>query len=316
MLHSPHLLIPAAAHTSEACLSRMPTLVLPHLEQLLSRLLPDKVEEAATTTFSPPHEHALARAYGLPIDDGLIPWAAWQVQQEHRGSNVEPWAWLTPCHWQMGIDRATLLPPDTLQLSDSDARTLIAAMQPYFEQDDIHLIYHTPARWLARGEPLRSLQTASLDRAVGQAVDTWLPRGPSARTLRRLQSEMQMLLYTHPINDERQRDGLLPVNSFWLSGSGHLPTTTDGEPPDLRVDYRLRDAALLDDWAAWADAWRVVDTQECARLLQELDQGLPVTLTLCGESSARRYIAGPQTLWQRLTRNFQHQPLWKTLHTL
>ncbi len=316
MTHSPHLLIPAAAHVNEACHSRMQALVLPHLEKLLSRLAPEALDEADATTFSPPHERALARVYGLPTGDGQIPWAAWQARQDHRGSDEKPWAWLTPCHWQMGIDRATLLPPSTLQLSDADARTLMAAMQPYFEQDGIHLVYDTPARWLACGEPLRSLQTASLDRTVGHAVDAWLPRGASAGTARRLQSEMQMLLYTHPINDARQLAGLLPVNSFWLSGTGHLPAAAGHVPPGLRVDYNLRDAALMGNWDAWVSAWHVLDAGECAHLLQELDQGLQVTLTLCGEYGARSYVAGPQTLWRRLSSKFQRQPSWKLLNTL
>lgn len=316
MHHSPHLLIPAAAHTDEACLSRMPTLLLAHLEELLSRLVPETADHAEATSFSPPHERVLAKAYGLPAADGLIPWAAWQARQDRRDSNDQPWAWLTPCHWQMGIDRATLQPTHTLQLEDTDSRTLMAAMQPYFEQDGIDLIYDTPARWLARGEPLRSLHTASLDRAMGQAVEPWLPRGASARTVRRLQSEMQMLLYTHPVNDQRERDGLLPVNSFWLSGAGQLPVGIGHVPQGLRVDYSLRDAALMGDWAAWVSAWHVLDAGECARLLRELDQGLPVTLTLCGESSAQRYTAGPQTFWQRLSRKFQRQPSWKILTQL
>ena len=97
---------------------------------------------------------------------------------------------------------------------------LLAAMEPYFAEDGITLTYQAPLRWLARGELFRTLPTASLDRVIGQTIDRWMPAGDAGRSLRRLQQEMQMLLYTLPLNDARQRGGLLPVNSFWASGSG------------------------------------------------------------------------------------------------
>jgi hypothetical protein len=47
-----------------------------------------------------------------------------------------------------------------------------------------------------------------------------------------------MLLYTHPLNDAREAQGLLPVNSFWLSGCGRAQAARgDCEPT---VDARLR----------------------------------------------------------------------------
>ena len=126
-----------------------------------------------------------------------------------------------------------------------DSQALLAAMQPFFEQDGIALEYDAPTLWLARGEVFRDLATASLDRVVGRTIDDWMPRAEAAKTLRRLQQEMQMLLYTHEVNEARMRGGLLPVNSFWVSGTGALP----GSPlppaaPGLQITHYLRDAAL------------------------------------------------------------------------
>jgi hypothetical protein len=164
----------------------------------------------------------------------------------------------------------------------------------FFAQDGITLEYDAPTQWLARGELFRSLPTASLDRVVGRDVNAWMARGDAARTLRRLQAEMQMLLYTHPLNEERERGGLLPVNSFWASGTGALAPGAGALPSGLRMPHYLRDAALRGDWAAWADAWRLLDKGECLRLLGELDSGHKVTLTLCGERSAQTFQSLPE----------------------
>ena len=49
---------------------------------------------------------------------------------------------------------------------------------------------------------------------------------------------------------------------------------------------------------AWASAWQQIDSQECARLLKELDAGAPVALTLCGERNAQTF-SGQGGGWMR-----------------
>lgn len=299
-----HLLIPFATAASPGCQQAWAALPLPALRRLLARMVPVHEDLAGETTLSMPHERALARALGLPAADGCIPWAAWHLHTQHRDPGTASWAWITPCHWAVGGSAITMHPPGQLQLREDESRTLLAAMQPYFEEDGIALTWDTPGRWLAQGEPFHALACASLERVAGATVDDWLPRQPEARGLRRLQQEMQMLLYTHAVNEAREREGGRPViNSFWISGAGALPQPA---PPQahagLRQDERLREAALRGDWPAWAAAWQAIDTHEMPRLLAALDQGRPVTLTLCGERGARTWVQHPhQGWWLRAT---------------
>ena len=253
------------------------------------------------TSLSPPHERVLARACGLEPADGRIPLAAWQLRQEGGNAGQDALAWVTPCHWRVGRDNIVMAHPDSLQLDAETSRALLAAMQAYFAEDGITLEYQAPLRWLARGEPFRTLPTASLDRVIGRRIDDWLPRGEAGGPIRRLQQEMQMLLYTLPLNEARQRAGLLPVNSFWVSGSGALPADAPSQAPNgLRVPTSLRDPALLDDGPAWQAAWQDLDASECARLAADLEAGRPVRLTLCGESRARSWTSEGAGLWHRL----------------
>lgn len=300
-----HLLVPFASCAAPECGQAFAGLQLPHLQRLLRRLGLESEERGDPHALTPPHERLLARSRGIEAADGLVPFAALQVQQAGQDPGGDGWAWITPAHWRVGRDHIAMAHPHDLQLDAADSRALLEAMRPWFAEDGIALAYDAPLRWLARGELFRTLPTASLDRVMGRTIDPWMPAGEAGRPLRRLQQEMQMLLYTLPLNDERQRGGLLPVNSFWASGSGALPAApTPGASP-LQLTPYLRDAALLGDWRAWAAAWQQLDARDCARLHTELDRGREVRLTLCGEAGARTWSSAAASAWKRIAGLFR-----------
>lgn len=307
-----HLLIPFAACNDPASRQVLGGLRLPQLEKLLARLSPQPLARVADDAPALPHERALARALGLTTEDP-IPWAAWQAHGMGLDAQ-QAWAFITPCHWQIGQARVTLDDPDALALQEDESRALLAAMQPYFLEDGITLVFDRPSRWLARGEIFRHLRTASVERVIGRDLAPWLPAEPA---LRRLQNEMQMLLYTHPVNDARSQRGALPVNSFWISGNGTLdtPPTAASEPP--AVARQLVHAARDADWQAWGQAWQQLDATEVAALLVTLEQGhAAVMLTLCGERASQTFTNAPRGLLRRLMGLFQRPALSHLLEPL
>ena len=258
------------------------------------------------SSLSTPHERVLAKALGLPgfgaMPDGLIPWAAWQASQtpDAQDQHGKAWAFITPCHWAMGREHATLTDPAALALTENEAQTLLAAMQPYFATEGITLQNATPDRWLAEGEVFRHLPTASLDRVMGRNVDAWLP---ASKALKLLQNEMQMLLYTHPLNDQRSLKRLSTVNSFWLSGTGALAQAPTATVPNIIINRTLAQAAFTDDWSAHAQAWAALDAGDIAALLTRQTTGETVRLSLCGETRAMTFETSAPSLLTR-TRNF------------
>jgi hypothetical protein len=229
----------------------------------------------------------------LPVDDGRIPWAERQARELGLPEALPGQAWglLTLCHWLVGIDDVALGDPGALDISEEESAAVLEAMRPFFEEDGISL-HRTPGpgRWLACGALFNGLATASIDRAVGHPISQWSPMTEAARPLRRLQNEMQMLLYTHPINDARAQQRVPAINSFWLSGTGELPGNS--LPPSVipeTVDS-LRLPALRDDAPGWAEAWQALDAQRIPALLADCERGAAVRLTLCGDRAARSYV--------------------------
>ena len=306
------LLIPYAASTAEGCQQALQGLALPHLDRLLARLSPHtaQTDTGEETSFTPPHERALARALGLPFDDGRTPWAAWHRHQQGQPAHGEAWAFITPCQWHVSTDHITLRDPDSLGLDEAASRVLLAIVAPWFAEDGIALHYDQPTRWLASGALFDGLATASLERVLLRDVRPWMPEpraAQAARTLHRLHSEMQMLLYTHAFNDERAARGLPVVNSFWVHGTGPLPTPAPTPTTAPTEPTTLRDAALREDWRTWATAWAALDSGPVADLLRQSESGAPVQLTLCGERNAQGFHSAPRGLAQRIQGFFRPQ---------
>jgi hypothetical protein len=270
----------------------------PNLRALLARMAVAGRIECAPDSLAMPHEIALARLHGLPGEAGFIPWAAFET-----GTVGTPCAWIKPCYWQVGTDHVLLADPAALALDEAASRALLEAAAPYCLEDGIVLTYAMPGAWLAAGEMFRSLPCLSTDRAIGQHITRALFETTTrdSPVLRRLQNEMQMLFYTHPVNDARQERGLLPVNSFWISGAGILeqPVTPQG---GIVVEPRLAASALMRDATAHAAAWREVDAGACARLLEQLKAGRDVRLTLCGEQRAITFAPQAPSLMGRLAK--------------
>ena len=289
-----HYIIPFAHASTEQCAQALRTLELPRLRALAARWALVGADDGDDFSLSPPHERALASAYGWTGAAGALPFAAWSARRDGIDTGDLAWGLLTPAHWHVGRDHITLLDPDSLALNEQESRGLLDAVRELFESEGFLVAFGATQRWYVAHESLTHLPCASIDRVIGRNVDIWLPSGPQARLIRRLQSEVQMLLYRTPLNDERLTRGQLEVNSFWLSGCGHYQACSDAE---VHVLDSLRAPALQQDWKAWAQAWQSLDAGPLAGLASRSN----VTLTLCGERGSVSLAQGDSPAWRRWT---------------
>lgn len=313
-----HLLISHAAPTGLQCQAAIAGLALPHLTDLLGLLTPTPPLLGSPDTLTPLAERLRANNLGLLGADGLVPWAATDAQ--HLGLTKvhgdAGWAWITPCHLNVHSNQVRMDDPQDLKISTSDCESLRAAMKRYFEQDGITLHPLTNGTWLAFGNVFKDLPTASLERVAGASIDAWMPRQENARLLRRLQNEMQMLLYTHAVNDARSARGLPTVNAFWVSGTGTPATSPLITTERLENVDALRHAALCDDAHDWTRAWHILDSTVLADLLVRARAGKSVQLTLCGERMAATLELKERPWWERIQQRFSTSSPQQLLQTL
>ncbi|MEJ5124483.1 phosphoglycerate mutase [Comamonas sp. MYb21] len=286
MSENQHLIISYAATDEPGCQQALQTLPLPNLQRLLRQWSVSASDNGALEDFAPPHDRVLAQALGLPPK--ATPWAALYQLQNGQTPADAGWAFLSPCHWQISPDQVRMSDLSAAQMSEEESRSLLAIMAPWFTEDGIALVYDRPDRWLARGAVFAQLDTAALDRIALRDVRPWLPDKAQAAVLQRLQTEMQMLLYTHAFSDAREASGRAPINSFWVHGAGALPAGYQLPAQTPVLNTALRDSALLGDWRSWQQQWQQLDATLAATAWSQI--------SLCGEKNAIT-LAPPAPGW-------------------
>lgn len=127
-----------------------------------------------------------------------------------------------PVHFQVGLDDVRyLLPPP---LSNVEAEAIFESLKPLISSAGFNLLKgssESGSEWYLWCERELKINTFSLRNLSHSRLFNLMPQGADASVLRRLMTELQMLLHDHPVNQQRQRQGLLPVNALWFYG--HAP---------------------------------------------------------------------------------------------
>lgn len=282
----------AVAGVAEFFAATGAALQVPNLQHLLALLEPAQWFRLPQEAPLAPHEQALLELAWPEHAHAAAPASLAALTALRHGMAVaegEGWALVAPGYLHITTDSITLHDPAALQLAPAHNAALREALAALWAEDGLTLHPLPDGRWLAKADWLAGLCTPSADRAVSQDVRAWMPELGATRHLQRLQTEAQMLLYAHPVNDARTAQRLPPVNVLWFSGTGVVPKAPETALttlPHVDLEPGLRGAALAGDFQSWAGAWQQWDATHGARLLQAVRTGQPIALLLAGERNA------------------------------
>jgi len=276
----------------------------PALSALLSRYvaqhyLPDAADHRVL-----PHEALVARALGLSTQDAPV--AAAVMAGFGKRPDAGHWFIVHPINVQVGT-HLQMTDPRATRLDEEESRILFDSVLSLFREDGHELVYGDARTWFMRADAWAGLATASPDAASGDNLHPWMPTGDTARAFRRLQNEVQMLWFSHPLNEARAARGLAPINSFWLWGGAGAAQQPQGAlatadvpdwlamlaaperramtPAQLRagevtvVGHALP-AGLTEDWSQWLAAMAQLEADWFAPLLAAVRAGTLGELTL------------------------------------
>jgi hypothetical protein len=221
-----HLLLPFALPAAADASSALHDLSSPALEKIVARAT--LVERVAGEDFQRtlPHERWIARRFDAIAANAAdeAPLAPYMLLADGGMPGDEPWACVEPVHVRIAHDHLVLIDPSALELTDEDAAQLLDKARPLIEELGVRVEAPTPRRWYLSGAALGQLAGASPLRASGRSIEIWLPHeahsGQRSRIWMKLQNEVQMGWFEHPVNEAREARGLPAVNSIWLHAQG------------------------------------------------------------------------------------------------
>jgi hypothetical protein len=161
------------------------------------------------------------------------------------------WLRVQPIHFVAGLDRVTtVVLRGAARMSAAERSSLDPVFAEHLQATGFEL--HAPNdEWLLRSASPLKLQTVTPEFAAANPHAEILPRGADAGPIRRLMTEMQMLLHEHPVNARRQARGAPAINAVWVHGEGILSDVSSvslpaghGEDVFLRGIYRLHDQSV------------------------------------------------------------------------
>ena len=226
------------------------TLLLPGLESAAAALSDDSAESTLlaedrlswTEDVSRPWEVSLQHGLGLAAGDTVIPMARVLTAEDLSADQSIPVVCADPIHFKADRDTASLVPGSALSIELGDAAALITSLNEFVREDGLEFECHHASRWILKGVAADDLATFPPHYLAERSISPFLNESAGDFRWRRWQTEWQMLLHNHPVNQSRMAAGKLPINSLWIWGGHELP---DVSPTSALVYATDADAVAL-----------------------------------------------------------------------
>lgn len=142
------------------------------------------------------------------------------VWQLHGGQEKHSfWLLATPVNMLLGRDSYFLTDPDSTPISHEESVALIESLNTHFDGFGVSF-YLVNNVWFLGLDKDPEITTTDIDLVKNQNIAEHFPQGEGALAWHKLQNEVQMLLFSHPVNQAREAQGLPIINSLWCYGLG------------------------------------------------------------------------------------------------
>ncbi len=126
----------------------------------------------------------------------------------------------TPVHYLAEINNVRLPADGILSLHPAEAEALAGDFNRVWHDAGIRLLSgRGGALYCVADQPLQAV-THDPEDILDRPIESHLPAGPAAPSLRRLMSEIEMWLFEHDVNRRRSAEAEPTLSGLWLWGGG------------------------------------------------------------------------------------------------
>jgi hypothetical protein len=190
------------------------------------------------------------------------------------------WLHAEPIHLAAGLNEVTFVPlRPAWGLTHEEIQEATGTLRPHLAAEGFELV-PISGGWLVGASEDFDAATVESRFAACHDWKTVLPQGAGAGRLRRLMTELQMLLHDHRVNQSRAARGLPIVNALWFWGNGTLNHKTNGtKVKGIGSNSYLRGVCAANGWECVAGDAATVDA-----VLRASEGGDPAVCVIEGMS--------------------------------
>ncbi len=255
-----------------------------------------------------------------------------------------------PIHLKADRDTATVIPGSMLELTAHEADQLLDTLNEFLRDDALSVSRQSITHWYLAGKDGSQLTSYPSSFLAHRNASAYLPEGEHTGAWRRLMTELQMLLHSHPVNVEREQRGKMPVNSVWFWGGGLLPSQSinhdhsvlyadtpyavalaqavqltcyplgpfqpSSSQHTIMVDTRISDALFAQDEMTMRSAQQRIIEHWLLPLQHQLNIGAVSAVTLINEDGEQGILSAEppwwQQIWKRLAERWPKRTSWRS----
>ncbi|WP_066077975.1 hypothetical protein [Bergeriella denitrificans] len=171
----------------------------------------------------------------------------------------QPAAFASPVWQQMGMHQASIVGGEYLHIDAEEAARLCTELSAFYREDGWTFHVVRPDLWLLAKPSESDWQVAPLPDVCGQVGSSAQACGADALEWLAKQTEIQMWLHAHPVNQTRAAQGLPALNGLWLWQDATGEQTADW-------------VAASSPWAQFAEGEKIDAPYNFAALLAHIEE--------------------------------------------
>jgi hypothetical protein len=177
-----------------------------------------------------------------------------------------------PVYLRADVSRVILFDAATVDLAEDEAEALLTLLNDAFADDGLRFCRgRSPSRWYLEGAPALAGATFSPLDLRGLPLEPSLAAMREMGALKRIMTEVQMILHDCVVNEVRAAAGKPPINSIWFWGVG---------PPPAQHGNAVQHIISDDDIACACAAFNAIDYSCDFSALPEVLAGGPESVAL------------------------------------
>lgn len=179
------------------------------------------IKKSKKNFFKTTNIQALLNQYFQIQQSHDFPLAAWLAQKHQLpGCAQGTWMLLRPVELKNDLSGVYMLGPRHLNVSPMEFEQIHELFSPHFNADGFSCYRIDSQIFLLHSQKKIELNSVLSDEITGKEIGCFLPAGQDQSLWRRYLTEWQLMLHSHPINQERQKKAFPLINSLWLEYIG------------------------------------------------------------------------------------------------